>query len=96
VHAVAEGVVDLNAVFLEVFGGDQEHIFDEASEFAGFQAVGAGAREPEHTAGDGGGALGPVEDFFEGLALKVWVGGAEAELGVAEDGGEGVVELVDD
>ena len=97
VGAALGAEVELDAVVGEVFVDEHEDFFDEADNVGGLEVVGpAGAGEAEDAAGDGGGALGGFEDLFEGFAAVFGVGVAEAELGVVEDGGEGVVELVAD
>ena len=89
-----------DAVFLRVAGQNDEGLFDDPLDGDGVKR-GLPAREAEHGGANFPGLLGADESLGEGFADEghiglVALGALKGELGIADDGGEEVVELVGD
>ena len=91
-----EALLDLDAVLAQVLLGENQDLLDDGDE-VGRLAVGrVVAGEAEHAVDDPGSALAAAQDLLEGLHLGGGGLAAAAHLGVVDDRGEDVVELVGD
>ena len=80
----------------QVLAHEQDDLLDQPCQVGRLAAVGAGAGQAEHPAGDRRGALGGLEDLLQGPLAVRGVGVAQAELRVVQDRRQRVVQLVAD
>ena len=88
--------VELDPVPRQVLAHQQDDLLGQSDQVGRLAAVGLGAGQAEHAAGDRRGPLGALEDLLEGPLAVLGVGVAQAELGIVQDRRQRVVQLVAD
>ena len=90
-------LLDVDLVLAQVLVGQDQHFLDQLDQVGQLAQHAVVAGEAEHAVDDGGGPLAALEDLLQGLEpARLVAVGPQAELGVVDEGGQDVVELVRD